>query len=472
MSTIWFTFEEVAEEPSAFIAPLAVPPPTTEDGQPILPIEGSFTDAESNFVDESPPGLFPENQDSNWGYRRKIYSDVIQTLYEQLKLIYAERFPQTSQEFLDEWEITVGLPPNPYTRTYVEEILADTPAIYLRFGELLGATAQDSSGNVHNGTYHNGFVLGETGALFEDISTSVHLDGVTNTNITVPDHVDLDLDDDFTIEAWVKLDGLPSGSSYIVDKGTNGYALRFPTAGDGTFALRKSGVADITASELPIPNDGAFHHVVATKIGSTVSLYLDNQLVTGTVTNATMIDTASVLTVGSLLSGSSAFKGWLQEFALYDYALSPSAVLRHYQSGQGAKRSALARRRNAVLNRLRKGPFTRPRRQAIVESYINVTFGQPLELVPGGIPLVPVGQPLYNELADIAFLYNIVEDIEDFSYDTRILASLAIDVDGLDRDLAHFTPAGLNFTVSLEGSSQGLTVPFVPPAVPARGLFF
>lgn len=85
--------------------------------QPVLPAEQRLTDAEVNFMQEEPPRFFPENQNSNWGLKRKLFSDQTQALINQLDEIYAERWPMTSSIFLDEWEKMVGLPQNPSGRT-------------------------------------------------------------------------------------------------------------------------------------------------------------------------------------------------------------------------------------------------------------------------------------------------------------------------------------------------------------------
>ena len=172
--------------------------------QPILPIEIDFTDPELNFLDESPRGFFPENQDSNWGWKRKVYSDVMWEIYAQFHLLYSEMFPSTSQEFLDEWERMVGLPTNP-------------------------------------------------------------------------------------------------------------------------------------------PN------------------------------------------------------------------------------------KSVGQRQQSVLNRLRGGPFTRTQRRLIVESYITATFGDALQLLPPGIPMIVAGQKLYNEPGDVTQLYMILETVEQFKYEVRIKTGMAID---------------------------------------------
>jgi hypothetical protein len=77
--------------------------------QPPLPPEEEWSDAERNFLDESPPGFFPENQDSNLGLIRKLFSDRTQEAADQLTLIFSEKFVQSAVAFLDEWERQMGL---------------------------------------------------------------------------------------------------------------------------------------------------------------------------------------------------------------------------------------------------------------------------------------------------------------------------------------------------------------------------
>jgi hypothetical protein len=87
---------------------------TITPNQPVLPAEDVFTEAEFIFMEESPPGLFPENQNSNFGFIiRKIFSDLAQNVSDWQNTLYNEKFVETSTQFLDQWEIEVGLPPNP-----------------------------------------------------------------------------------------------------------------------------------------------------------------------------------------------------------------------------------------------------------------------------------------------------------------------------------------------------------------------
>jgi Concanavalin A-like lectin/glucanases superfamily len=79
----------------------------------VLPTDSVPSDAEENFIDETPPNLFPENQDSNWGFKRKVFSDIVQDAIDQLDTIFVERFVDTSTDFLDEWEEQMLIPTTP-----------------------------------------------------------------------------------------------------------------------------------------------------------------------------------------------------------------------------------------------------------------------------------------------------------------------------------------------------------------------
>lgn len=89
--------------------------------QPILPPEVTPTEQELNYIDESPPGIFPENQNSNFGYiHRKVFSDQMAKIANGLALLFAEKFVDSSTTFLDEHEVELGLPPNPGSASTVQ----------------------------------------------------------------------------------------------------------------------------------------------------------------------------------------------------------------------------------------------------------------------------------------------------------------------------------------------------------------
>lgn len=104
-------------------------------------------------------------------------------------------------------------------------------------------------------------------------------------------------------------------------------------------------------------------------------------------------------------------------------------------------------RRAIVLSVLKKGPFTRARRNKIVEAYILAGQGYPIMLVPEGVPIPPTGLPLYGEFDPTAAIYNVVETVETFYYSVRIRNGTPVDTAGLTTALKYFQPSGLHFTI-------------------------
>lgn len=86
--------------------PLQIPP------QPTLPTEEEYSEVELAFIEEQ-PDRFPINQNSNWGYLRKIFCDQLQLIVDDQETIWRNRFLDTADEYLEMWEEMLGLPINP-----------------------------------------------------------------------------------------------------------------------------------------------------------------------------------------------------------------------------------------------------------------------------------------------------------------------------------------------------------------------
>ncbi|HZP93335.1 MAG TPA: LamG domain-containing protein [Burkholderiales bacterium] len=212
--------------------------------------------------------------------------------------------------------------------SYVDEVQADAPVAYWRFGEASGTTAADSSGNGNTGTYQGSPTLGTRGGIAADQNGCILLNG-SSQYVTANDAASLDVGDTVTVEALIKL--AATGSRYeIVNKGTNAYQLRLNT--DGTLDFAKAGVAIIVSGTVKITDTSKWHHVVATKSGATSKLYLDGADVTGTVTNQTLIDTNDPVTVGRAVGAVDYFNGAIDEVAIYNKALPAYRVAAHYQA--------------------------------------------------------------------------------------------------------------------------------------------
>ncbi len=218
---------------------------------------------------------------------------------------------------------------------YPAVVMADNPAAYWRHGESSGTNANDEVGTA-DGTYINAPTLGATGALSGDTDTAVTFNG-TDEYVTVPDSASLDLGDVLSIEAWFKrTSAADTAERMVIAKGAGAYALTFNVSSDHKLAFANDNTAVIVRQTGTI-SDTNWHHVVVTKNGATVALYVDGADQTGTVTNSTLGNTADALFIGREAAFSGVFwDGGLDEVALYSTVLTAARVTAHYDAGVGA----------------------------------------------------------------------------------------------------------------------------------------
>lgn len=77
----------------------------------LLPAEGTYTDIEHDLIENEPPGLFPGDQNSNWGQTRKVFADYLQVLADKMGQWYTNLDPRTVDiNDIGEWEDMVGVP--------------------------------------------------------------------------------------------------------------------------------------------------------------------------------------------------------------------------------------------------------------------------------------------------------------------------------------------------------------------------
>jgi len=219
---------------------------------------------------------------------------------------------------------------------YRNTVLLGSPVAYWRFGEASGTTAADASGNLNNGTYGGSFALGQSGAITGDPNTAVRFMGSPSTgDVTVPDSASLHYGDSVTYEAWVKLLSLPpstSSGANIMTKNVGTMLMRiYPS---GVLALRQSGGGEIAHSTVALNADGKYHHLVGTKTGSSVHIYIDGADVTGTVANQTLTNSTQQLVIGhNPASSNDGLDGYIDEVAVYSHALTAAEVSARYAAG-------------------------------------------------------------------------------------------------------------------------------------------
>ncbi len=205
-----------------------------------------------------------------------------------------------------------------------------------------GTNATDASTNGNTGTLTNGptWATGQIGG-------AATFDG-SNDYITIPDTnvVEFNYDKDFSLAVWTKIPSTQNDTSAvdndIVSKWNNSggypYALRVYNQTYGTAAdrgkvriARYDGTNNPTATSTKTINDDAWHHIVATKAGSVLTIYVDGMAnATATDTTTTTTTNATAVELGRRASATNYFTGSLDEFRLYNRALSADEVSRLY----------------------------------------------------------------------------------------------------------------------------------------------
>jgi hypothetical protein len=240
------------------------------------------------------------------------------------------------------------------TITYAEVVMADNPVAYWRLDETNGSVAHDYWGGF-NGVYSN-VNLGLPGynaldpdlaAGFGTLSRSNSFVGNIGVDFASVDPVAL------SVEAWVKGPSQAAGSG-IVAKGTGNGGEQFclDTGAPSQcfrFFVRDDGGATHNANSAIAP-DGGWHHLVGVcdEVKGTVTIYVDGLVNgTGTVSNG-LHSTQFPASIGSRTSSQSApydlnFAGTIDEVAVYNYALSASAVQLHHRVGINGPVSLTAR---------------------------------------------------------------------------------------------------------------------------------
>jgi predicted alpha-1,6-mannanase (GH76 family) len=227
-----------------------------------------------------------------------------------------------------------------------QAVLTDGALGYWRLDETNGIVAHDYiSGN--NGIYTPKVFLGQPGDKLLDTHTGVRF-GYLATSDSCVTNIAMNFSTSgsatFTVEAWVNGGsqttdaGLVTkgygagGEQFNLDCGGSGHAFRF-------FVRDASGNAHLATSGV-VPNN-QWHHLagVCDEINGYVCLYVDGVNVSQTtVTPASgILSSSSPMSIGSRQSGAvttydSQFIGYMEEVAIYGYALSSSQVQTHYHA--------------------------------------------------------------------------------------------------------------------------------------------
>ena len=212
--------------------------------------------------------------------------------------------------------------------TYQSEVLADSPVVYLELNETSGTAAVDQGSHAVNGTYQNGVTLNQSGMT--GITPAAQFDG-TNDLIDIPDHADLDITGDLTLEAWIYPTSYANWRMLItkVNGDTGPYQWLLHT-GTGLPEFRHSTFSVINASAVPALN--VWNHLAVTRSGTTVTHYLNGAVNGSGTVSGTVLANAEPVRIGRRLETDYYFVGKMMQVAIYNTALSQARLQAHIDS--------------------------------------------------------------------------------------------------------------------------------------------
>jgi hypothetical protein len=238
--------------------------------------------------------------------------------------------------------------------SYANEVLADSPVGFWRFGETSGTTAADSGSGANDGTITVGAgAVGEPSLLSNDPNSSIQFDGAA-TIVTFLDASAIQniFDGGGTYECWFNADSdgeLDVGKFISKSDGTGGWFADTRNEVTGTiqiqFKQEFDGATDGRWS-IEAVTLNAIHHLVIvydnSAVGNNPTIYLDgvSQSVTERATpdGTRGTDVGNDMWIGAGSAGAgNAFDGHIDEVALYTTELSPVRVLAHYNAGIAAQ---------------------------------------------------------------------------------------------------------------------------------------
>ena len=159
-----------------------------------------------------------------------------------------------------------------------------------------------------------------------------------NSFISFPLNSNLDLNNNISIELWFNFNTSQSNRPLVAkwDGLNNCYLITVPNdSPNRIFGGFRLGGVSYGVYSLETLNDGNWHHAVMTYDNSYIRLYIDgilqgNQSFSGSFNNCP----STALRIGSYSNQAiNTYIGYMDEVAIYGYALSEEQIVEHYNIG-------------------------------------------------------------------------------------------------------------------------------------------
>lgn len=228
----------------------------------------------------------------------------------------------------------------PYSTT----VVADAPTVYFRLGETESPFSSSVSG--HTLYPQSSVLFSQPGAVAGNDAMATELAGDLANGLCLYNTVILNYTTSaFTIELWVKAAVWQcqaiSTKAYIIVRGTmslNGYELSINSNGQIHFRTNQSGSNQLTSSTVGAAPNNAWIHLVVTRSGTSVKIYVNGSLVNGTSGSHSNPATCSdYMTIGNYQgNGGSSGNISFDEIAFYPTALTQARIQAHYNARNSA----------------------------------------------------------------------------------------------------------------------------------------
>ena len=192
--------------------------------------------------------------------------------------------------------------------------------------------ALDSAGT------NNGTLTGATTFGSGNVGQGFVFDGNTGSGVALGNPTGLQLQD-FTIEGWIK-----RSSASVASHGSGGVGTIFGCGPGGYYFLMESNgkldfdkLGDAVPQSGPFITDTNFHHVALTKVGSTVTFYLDGAASSVSSDPTTFTFTTSIGIGYRPDNQGNSFLGTIDELSFYNRALSALEIQAIYNAGSEGK---------------------------------------------------------------------------------------------------------------------------------------
>lgn len=196
----------------------------------------------------------------------------------------------------------------------------------------LDGNGQDFSGNGLHGT-----IVGATSATNADgeANKAYFFNGNTN-HMSVPNSALLNFENGITVSGWFRLDRKFDRESFIISHGSwqNRWKVSIIPEQKLRWTIKTlTGVKDLDSKEALEIN--RFYHMAVTYDKTNMLVFLDGKLVSFAAHNGNLAKTGLALYLGQSLPDQQDynFRGILDEYMIFDYALSPDQIQQIFETG-------------------------------------------------------------------------------------------------------------------------------------------